>query len=122
MATKIIKQFYFTSKDIMAWEPTESTKNIMEGVEIKNFTNYYITQISIQGLPGVKFYFDNSADTLILNGLGYFDLDLTGTGATINNVYFDIASAQSRARNNPKGYLIVDVILETENPKNGGEV
>jgi hypothetical protein len=73
----------------MAWDSeVSSTKNIME-----KFPEYYITQIGIQGLPGVKFYFDNSADTLILNGLGYFDLDLTGTGVTINNVYFDIASA-----------------------------
>lgn len=120
MATKIIKQYYFTSETISSWQG----KDYMVIESTEDAPNYYITQVGIQGLPGVKFHFDSYADTLILNGLGYFDLDLTGTGANISNIYIDVQSATSRARNNPKGYLIIDVILQIKETieENGGGV
>ena len=116
MAKKIIKQYYYKPNEIKGWINEDINKDGYKQVienDIVN-SNYYITQVGIQGLPGVKFHFGSWADDLILNGLGYFDLDLTNTGAYINNVYIDIASAISRANNNPKGYLIIDLILQTE--------
>lgn len=101
-----IKQYYFTAKDIMSWK---ENKVISENSTINSY--YLITQVGIQGLPGLKFHLGNMRDNLYLNGLGYFDLDLEGTGAYISSIVIDRETAQARAANNPKGYLIIDLVL-----------
>lgn len=103
---KIIKQEYYKSSDIMDW----GDKNKITVAQKDN--NRQIIWLGIQGIPGLKFYLNESSEAMYVNGLGYFDLDLENTGAYITSVEIDVASAKARANNNGKGYLIIDYILQ----------
>ena len=71
-----------------------------------------ITSIGIQGLPGTKIYINESASPILLGMMGTFELDLSNYGF-IYKLQVDYNSA-SIIENTENGYLIVDVIYDTE--------
>lgn len=71
-----------------------------------------ITHLGIQGLPGTKVYINNNREPIIIGNLGVFELDLTNY-SFIWSVQFNPMSIKSIEQNR-NGYLIVDVIYDTE--------
>ena len=76
------------------------------------FSKYLpFTQLGIQSLPGTRFYLnDNIEGPVILGTTGIYELELEGI-SKINSLKFDSKSL-NLIKNNPNGYLIIDVIYE----------
>lgn len=76
------------------------------------FSKYLpFTQLGIQSLPGTRFYLnDNIEGPVILGSTGIYELELEGI-SKINSLKFDSKSL-NLIKNNPNGYLIIDVIYE----------
>lgn len=106
---KRIQQFrYYTNKHVNNQPTNISYQNLVSG---SIFSNYLpITQLGVQGLPGMKFYLNNSREGIIIGNTGIYELDLQGQ-AEITALSFDAASVNA-VRNNENGYLIVDIIYD----------
>ena len=76
------------------------------------FSKYLpFTQLGIQSLPGTRFYLnDNIEGPVILGSTGIYELELVGI-SKISSLKFDSKSL-NLIKNNPNGYLIIDVIYE----------
>ena len=72
-----------------------------------------ITSIGIQSLPGVKFYLNDSINPIILGISGVFELDVSNTSATINNLRIDQKS-MDLIRNSENGFLIIDMVCDEQ--------
>ncbi len=77
------------------------------------FSKYLpFTQLGIQSLPGTRFYLnDNIEGPVILGTTGIYELELEGI-SKISSLKFDSKSL-NLIKNNPNGYLIIDVIYES---------
>ena len=65
---------------------------------------YPITQLSIESLPGVKFYLNGNPVPCIIDSSGVFSLNLEDS-VLINTIMFDENSLNTIASN---GYLVVN--------------
>lgn len=72
-----------------------------------------IVSIGIQTLPGTKFYLNGSLNPIIIGVSGIFELDVTNTSTTINNLHIDQKSMEL-IKNRENGYLIIDLIYEEQ--------
>ena len=81
---------------------------------IDTFKRYApITSIGIQSLPGTKFYLNGSLNPIILGISGIFELDVSNTSATINNLRID-QDSMNLIKTLDNGYLIIDIIYEEQ--------
>ena len=71
---------------------------------------YPIIQLGIQTLPGTKFYLNNSIEPIIVGYTGIYELDLDNQ-TEIFRLTFNNTSMEA-VRDNPNGYLIIDVLYE----------
>lgn len=75
------------------------------------FANYLpILKLGIQGLPGTKFYINNSVDPIIIGSTGLYELDLMGN-TQITALSFSPSSISEIVHNN-NAYLLVDIIYD----------
>ena len=109
---KQVKQFRYYST-------TNTDKNYPANIAFRNlisgsiFADYMpIIQLGVQGLPGTKFYLNNSNNPIIIGYTGIYELDLNGI-AEIKALQFD-ASSINMIEKNPNAYLIVDIIYEKD--------
>ena len=72
-----------------------------------------IVSIGIQSLPGTKFYLNDSLNPIILGVSGIFELDVSNTSATINNLRIDQKS-MDLIRTLDNGFLIIDIVYEEQ--------
>ncbi len=111
-----IKQFRWygeqDSRNFPSWtaiteeEMTEATK-YKTGAAFDNV--YPITQLGIQTLSGVKFYLNGSVNPITIGASGIYDLNVQN-GMRITRLEFD---QESLSRINENGYLLIDIIYET---------
>lgn len=108
--TKKLKQFRFYGN-----ETDSLTKEFFTKTGDNTLNSYLpILHLGIQTLPGTKFYINSNFNTPIIVGVtGIYELDLTGTTGLITGLRFDDDSMNIIA-NAPQGYLIVDIVYETE--------
>jgi hypothetical protein len=71
-----------------------------------------ILQLGIQSIPGTYFYLNGGLDPIIIGSTGIYELDLTGD-IEISKLEFDYSSLQ-RINEMANGYLIIDIIYESE--------
>ena len=83
-------------------------RNLISG---SAFSGYNIIQLGIQGLPGTKFYINESIGPVILGYTGIYELDVDGI-STITSLKFDKKSIET-INNNPNAHLIIDFIYES---------
>ena len=111
--TKKIKQFRYWGN--------ANTNNYPEGFNLDNLTlgNKFpnqITQLAIQGPPGVSFYLNESASDPIMIGFsGIFNLETTGYGY-INSLKFksDQESEELAGFNDKVACLIIDIVYQED--------
>lgn len=104
-----IQQFRYYGTEHNNNQPSSiSYQKLVSGSAFSSFTP--ITQLGIQGLPGMKFYLNNSHEGIIIGNTGIYELDLQGQ-AEVSALSFD-ANSINFIRNNPNAYLIVDIIYE----------
>ena len=79
-----------------------------------SFSNYKpIHQFGIQTLPGTKIYLNQSHNPIIIGSTGIFEIDCDNTTAILNS--FRIAEeSMITIRDNPGGYLIIDIVYGEE--------
>ena len=118
---KKIQQFVFYSP--------ENNKNFPQDFDLKDplYTNPWkynlfkgygiVTQLGIQGAPGVIFYLNDSSNPISIGGTGVYELNLTGIGH-ISRLRFDEKSLKEyypKEQADPKRKLIVDIVYEGGN-------
>lgn len=83
---------------------------LVNGEEV--FSKYLpFTQLGIQSLPGTRFYLNKNIEgPVIIGTTGIYELELEGI-SKISSLKFDSKSL-NLIKNNPNGYLIIDVIYE----------
>ena len=107
---KQIKQFrYFKSG---------STKDYPDGVILEDFVagtaflnNYPIVHLGIQTIPGVKFYLNNTPNTLMVDATGIFEIDLEEK-TEIDAINFEAETFKSLIEQNNNGYVIIDIVYD----------
>lgn len=95
-----------------------NSNNQPEGLKLSQLENGDVfskyrsfTQLGIQSLPGTRFSLnDNIEGHIIIGSTGIYELELEGI-SEINSLKFDSKSLEL-IRDNPNGYLIIDVIYE----------
>lgn len=76
------------------------------------FVGGSILQLGIQGLPGTKFYINDSLQPMFLDASGIFSLEAKN-GGKIGSLRFDNTGIQRISNtNNDFAYLIVDLLME----------
>ena len=80
----------------------------------KSFEGLNIIQIGIQGPSGLKAYFNNSQDPIILGPLGIYQLELTD-GSSITQIKIEVDELQTKNKS-----FIIDAIEETTSQSQGG--
>lgn len=80
----------------------------------ENFKKYSpILSLGVQTLPGTKIYINNSYNPIIIGSSGIFELDVTNTSASINNIRVDEESMKL-IKDLPDGYIIIDMVYEEQ--------
>lgn len=112
---KKLQQFRFYASGNSNNNPTSNPIDFFSGDSGVGLNAYMpITHLGIQTLPGVKFYLNANTETPIVVGVtGIYELDMAGTTGIINSIRFDPNSINNIS-STPEGYLIVDIIYETE--------
>lgn len=115
-----IKQFRYykepqrdddTGKFLGKNEPKNLNKYDLRSTNAKIFRDYFpVTQLGIQGLPGTKFYLNNSIDPIILGITGTYELNLEGK-SEITAIGFDNTSLETIS-NSPNAFLIIDIVYD----------
>ena len=110
---KQIKQFrYYKEGNDNNWPD----KLVMTSINLqtgKVFANYMpISQLSIQALPGTKFYLNNSHDPIVIGYTGIYQLTMNDL-AEITSLKFDYQSIQDLNANEDT-VLLIDIIYEKE--------
>lgn len=107
---KQIKQFRYFKNN--------STKNYPVGVVLEDFItgtaflgNYPIVHLGIQTIPGLKFYLNNTPNTLMVDSTGIFEVDLDNK-TEIDAINFETNTMKSLVERNNNGYLIVDIVYD----------
>lgn len=115
---KRIKQIRYYGEGSPLNEPkTLNNQMLINGGAFNNFTP--ITKLGIQTLPGVKFYLNNSNESIVVNNTGIFELDLEDqVQITALRFYYDslrlISEANLVEDNNTNKGLIIDLVYESE--------
>lgn len=115
-----IKQFrYYTEPEIIddndkiygVNEPADLRMSDLQSSNSKIFRKYFpVTQLGIQGLPGTKFYLNNSTNPIVLGITGTYELNLEGK-SEITAIGFDQQSLNV-IKNNPNAFLIIDIVYD----------
>lgn len=110
---KKIKQFRYYTDNNTNNIPSKAVKSFFSN-EV-SFENYMpIVHLGIQTLPGTQVVLNANADAPIIVGAsGIYELDLDKTTGLINSMHVDSNSMQI-IENVPGGYLLMDIIYETE--------
>lgn len=98
-----------------------NSNNQPEGLRLDQLVDYKdgvfskytpFTQLGIQSLPGTRFYLNGNdiEGPIIIGTTGIYELELEGI-SKINSLRFEEKSLKL-IRDNPNGYLIIDVIYE----------
>lgn len=72
-----------------------------------------ILSLGVQTLPGTKFFINDSLTPIIIGNSGIFELDVSNTSVSINNIRFDQQSMETIS-SKQNGYLLIDVIYEDQ--------
>lgn len=101
------------------YNEADTSRNYPKGIAFRNLVSgsvfaktLPIVQLGIQALPGTKFYLNNNNHPIIIGNTGIYELDLNGQ-TEITALSFDSVSVRAIDANQ-NGYLIVDVIYESE--------
>lgn len=106
---KKIKQFRYYAPGSDENSPGDLTYQHLQSGSA--FARYLpILKLGIQGLPGTKFYINNSVDPVIIGSTGLYELDLAGN-TQITALSFSPTSI-SEIVNNNNAYLLVDIIYD----------
>ena len=89
-----------------------SFTSLANGNVFKNNNVYPILALGIQTLPGTTFYLNGSIEPSVVGSTGIYELDVVNK-AEIVNIIFDSTSL-SAIRDSDSGYLIVDVLYDSE--------
>lgn len=110
--SKQIKQFrYYKENDTERNYPEGLTQLALLTGEA--FGNYMpVTNISIQTLPGTKFYLNNGLNPIVIGYTGIYELNVNNL-AEITSLRFDHASL-SKLNSASDTYLFVDIIYDKE--------
>lgn len=110
--SKQIKQFrYYNEKNIAKNYPEGLTQlSLLTG---EAFGNYMpVSSISIQTLPGTKFYLNNGLNPIVIGYTGIYELNVNNL-AEITSLRFDHQSLNVIGAS-PDTYLFVDIIYDKE--------
>lgn len=115
-----IKQFrYYTEPEIIndnnemnsVNEPATLRMSDLQSSNARIFKNYFpVVQLGIQGLPGTKFYLNNSVNPIVLGITGTYELNLEGR-SEISAIGFDRESLIT-IKENPNAFLIIDIVYD----------
>ena len=101
------------------YNESDKTRNYPANIAFRNLVSgsvfaktLPIVQLGIQALPGTKFYLNNNDYPIIVGNTGIYELDLKGQ-TEITALSFDSVSVKAIDANQ-NGYLIVDIIYESE--------
>lgn len=104
---KSIMQFRYYDKGDSKNQPNFITLAKLKSGNI--FSNFYpITQMTIQTLPGTKFYLNRNKNPIIVGPTGVYKLNLEGL-AEINSLTFNETSLET-IQADKDGYLIIDIV------------
>lgn len=113
---KHIKQFRFYKEGDDRNYPDKLIMTPMNLQTGKVFADYMpISQLSIQALPGTKFYLNNSYDPIVIGYTGIYEITINNL-AEITSLKFDYESIQ-RINKNKETVLLVDVVYDKEEVK-----
>ena len=70
-----------------------------------------ITHLGIQGIPGTKFYLNDSVYAIEIGDTGIYELDLSGQGY-IHTIRFDKTTLNVYDNNTDQDRLIIDIVYE----------
>lgn len=107
-----IKQIRYYGPGHVNNEPPTIHKNILRsGGAFSEYTP--IIQLGIQGIPGTKFYLNDSASPVIIGATGIYELDVSDY-TQITGLSFDLESLNmiDNSATPSTAYLIVDIIYE----------
>ena len=106
---KRVMQFRYYGVDNDANYPNYSGVNYLNKLLSGNlFDNYdSISQLGIQGPPGVIFYLNNGSNPIMIGKTGIYELDLKGIGR-IFSIQFDSKTLSKDF----DGRLIIDIVYE----------
>lgn len=110
--SKQIKQFrYYNENNTELNYPEGLTQlSLLTG---EAFGNYMpVTSISIQSLPGTKFYLNNGLNPIVIGYTGIYELNVNNL-AEITSLRFDHASL-TKLNLSKDTYLFVDIIYDKE--------
>lgn len=107
---KHIKQFRYYGNENASNYPVISNYRLqlINGNIFKNHGQ--ISQLGIQGVPGTKFYLNNSENPIIIGGTGIYELDLGDSGA-ITAIRFDSESIDIYD-NSEIERMLIDIVYE----------
>ena len=107
--SKQIKQFrFYTERDSRNYPEGLTLLNLVTG---EAFGNYMpVTKLSIQTLPGNKFYLNNGLNPIVIGYTGIYELDINDL-AEITSIRFDHQSI-TKVNAISDTYLFVDLIYE----------
>lgn len=106
-----IKQYRYYGEGADKNQPFGLTyAKLVDGSVFDTPSCYPIVQLGIQTLPGTKFYLNNSIEPIIVGYTGIYELDLDNQ-TEIFKLTFNNTSMET-VRDNPNGYLIIDVLYE----------
>ena len=111
---KQIKQFrYYSSNDARNYPSDAISFSILVAGNL--FNNHgIITHLGIQGMPGTKFYLNNSDYAIEIGATGIYELDLDNQGY-IHEIRFDRASLNQYDDDDNTDRLIIDIVYEGGN-------
>lgn len=90
-----------------------------------NFQNYYnklingnifektgiISHLGIQGVPGTKFYLNNSSFPIVIGSTGIYELDL-GVVGQIHSIKFDANTLNAYYTSTSQTRLLIDIVYD----------
>ena len=116
MAKKYLKQFRYYGENSILNSPSNniSKKNLVSGSIFFSTSNLIsIASIGIQTLPGVKFYLNDSVDSIIIGSTGIYELNISDN-YEVTALRFDSDSIELLSDVSNNAYLIIDIIYNME--------
>ena len=113
---KYLKQFRYYGENSNLNSPLGSInkKNLTSGSVFFNSGNLIsIASLGIQTLPGVKFYLNDSVDSIIVGSTGIYELNLADS-YEVTSLRFDSESLSLIGDSSNSAYLIIDIVYNTE--------
>lgn len=110
---KQVKQFRYYKEGHSENYPSPLTMTSLNLQTGKVFADYMpISQLSIQALPGTKFYLNNSHDQIVIGYTGIYQLTMNDL-AEITSLKFDVKSIEDLNKNE-ETVLLIDILYEKE--------